>query len=150
MKHALLAAALVLVAGSAVACGGDAGGAPTDASKADFCDGYQSLFTDLAAMSEDGDAPSEADSLKAVKSWAKEMEDIGTPEAMSDDAREGFELTLDEVGDLDLDELKDTSLEDLGADITDEEKKQAEAFTTYVTESCGNPLEDLLPSDAPS
>ncbi len=151
MKHALLAASLVLVAGGAVACGGGGGGgAPADASKAEFCDGYQSLFTDLAAMSKDGEAPGDEETLEAVKSWAKNLEDIGTPEGISDDAREGFELTLDEVSDLDIEELKKTSLEDLGADISDDQKKQAEAFTTYVTDSCGNPLEDLMPSDAPS
>lgn len=151
MKHALLAASLVLVAGGAVGCGSDGGGgAPSDASKADFCDGYQALFTDLAAMSKGGEAPSDEDALKAVKSWAKKMQDIGTPKGISDDAREGFEVTLDEVSDLDVDDLKESSLEDLGADISEDDKKQAEAFTTYVTDNCGNPLEGLMPSDAPS
>ncbi len=150
MKHALLAAALVLVAGGVVACGGgDSGGAPADASQADFCGGYESLFTDMAALSEGGEPPSDEATLEAVKTWAGRMSDIGTPEDISDEARGGFELTMDQVSDLDLDELRETSLDDLGADVSDEEKAQGEAFNTYLTDTCGNPLEDLAPSDAP-
>ena len=153
MKHALLAAALVLVGGSAVSCGGGGAGAdaPTDASESEFCDAYTSLFSDLGDLAgAGGEAPPEDEMLKSFQDWAQKMEDVGTPEGISDDARQGFELTIEEVNDLEAEDLDQASLDDLSSDASDEEKEQAEAFNTYLTDTCGNPLEELAPSDAPS
>jgi hypothetical protein len=152
MKHALLAASLVLIGGGAVACGGDdAGGAPTDASKTEFCEAYESLFADLGALGgAGGEAPPEDKMLESFKDWATTMEKVGTPAGIPDDARQGFELTIEEVEDLDADDLDQASLEDLNADLSDDEKAQGEAFTTYLNDTCGDPLEELMPSEPAS
>ncbi|WP_426243208.1 hypothetical protein [Nocardioides sp. LHG3406-4] len=155
MKHALLVASLVLIGGSAVACGGggdsDGGDAPTSASKTEFCDAYQGLFTDLAGLAGDtGEAPDENAMLNAIQDWAADMEKVGTPEGISDDVRSGFELTVGQAKDLEADDLKEANLEDLTTDLSEDEQKQAQAFTTYVTDSCGNPLDEIMPSEPAS
>lgn len=152
MKHALLAASLVLVGGSVVACGGDGGGgAPADASKADFCDAYTSLYEDLGELAGAGGETPDGDAmLETFQDWAKEMEDVGTPEDIPDDAREGFELVIDQVGDLKASDLDEAGLQDLDENLSADEKEQGEAFNTYLTDNCEDPLEELAPSDAPS
>lgn len=113
MKHALLAASLVLVAGTAVGCGG----APTDASTKDFC--------------EQVNKAQKAESADDYKDWGKDMEDVGTPEGISDDARDGFEVIVDAAKDA---EEEDGKLKE--PDSSDEDDKKVEAFGKYVAEEC--------------
>jgi hypothetical protein len=128
MKIALLAASLVLVGGTATACGG---GAPTDASKADFCDSFTKI-NESAAGSDGGD-PSK-DEIKKVKDAVKDLEDTGTPESISDDAREGFEIFTGAVADID-DDATAKDLEELDQ-FSGDEKKKFEAFGEYVSKTC--------------
>jgi hypothetical protein len=128
MKIALLAASLVLVGGTATACGG---GAPTDASKADFCDSFTKI-NESAAGSDGGD-PSK-DEIKKVKDAVKDLEDTGTPESITDDAREGFEIFTGAVADID-DDATAKDLEELDK-FSGDEKKKFEAFGEYVSETC--------------
>jgi len=65
---------------------------------------------------------------KAVKDWGKELEEVGTPEGIPDDARAGFEAVVKQANEI---------------DASEKAQKQAQAFTDYLTEKCGNPLEDL-------
>ncbi|WP_109505281.1 hypothetical protein [Nocardioides speluncae] len=113
MKHALLAASLLLVAGTAVGCGG----APTDASKEDFCKQYTKI--------------GEAQSADDANDWGKEMEDVGTPEGISDDARDGFEIIVDAAKDA---EEKDGEIKE--PDIDKDDEKKVAAFSKYVGEEC--------------
>jgi hypothetical protein len=113
MKHGLLAASLVLVAGTAVGCGG----APTDASTEDFCE----QVTKAGSMESADDA----------KDWGKEMEDIGTPEGISDDARDGFEIVVDAAKDA---EEEDGKVKD--PDISDSDEKKVDKFGEYVATEC--------------
>ncbi|PVG82288.1 hypothetical protein DDE18_12385 [Nocardioides gansuensis] len=146
MKKALVAATLVLVGGAAVGCGG---GAPTDATDEAFCDAYSSLFADAAEL---GDAD-DATIIKRVKEWGAEMEKAGTPADIPDDARAGFEKTVEEIDDLDADASQE-DFEKLEEDYSDEEKRQAEAFAKYTTDTCGSPLDHIevpeAPTEAPS
>ena len=77
-----------------------------------------------------------------MRDWGARMEEVGTPEDISDDARAGFEDIIDEVEDLDADEIdknKDMSpeeLEDEADDVSDEDRKQSEALQTYVADNC--------------
>ena len=151
MKTALLAASLVLVAGSAVACGGGgADGAPADASEKEFCDGYSSLFTDMVPSEGATEGPDEAAMLKSFKDWGNRMEEIGTPEDISDDARAGFELTVDQIDELEAKDLDDEGLEKLDDDLSKDETKQVDEFTTYLNDTCGNPLEEMAPTEPSS
>jgi hypothetical protein len=147
MKSALLAATLVLVGGSAVACSGgagDGGGAPTDASQDDYCAAYQSLFSDMSTMTDATDRQI----IAQIKDWAATMEETGTPEDMPDDARAGFETTVSLIGDLD-DDARPEDFEKIDADLTEEQTAQVDEFDTYTTETCGSPLDDMEPPAVP-
>jgi hypothetical protein len=144
---------VVLLVGTVTsACGGGAG-APSDASKDDFCEAANSLMSDL--MPDDlttAELPSDQDMAQAVEDWGSRMAEVGTPEDISDDARKGFESVVDQAEDIDAADFSMDSLEDLeagGADASAEEKKQAEAFGTYLTDTCGNPMDDIEMPEMP-
>lgn len=137
MKPALLAATLLLVGGAAAGCGG---GAPTDAAEDDFCTTYNSLFTDMAEMAD----ASEKEILVKIKEWGSRMEETGTPEGISDDARAGYEQTVEMLGDLD-ENASQEDFDKIEQDLTDEQKKQVDEFDKYTTDTCGSPADQLAP-----
>ncbi|KRF12433.1 hypothetical protein ASG90_15825 [Nocardioides sp. Soil797] len=114
MRRLALVGASMALLGGMTACGGP----PDDASEKDFCDGW-SKFEESSSDFDD------------AKDAVKDLEDVGTPKGISDDARKGFEFLVDEIGDADdEDDLPDDS------DLSDDEKKQSEAFSKYVMETC--------------
>ena len=122
MKQALRAASLLLIAGMTTACGGDDGaGAPEDASVDEFC----KPFTDAQA---DDDAK--------VADVADELNQVGTPEDIPDDARKGFEFLIDNAEDLDKtgDDLDDE--EAFKDKYGDDASAQIEAFIDYLAKTC--------------
>lgn len=124
-----------LVAGLTLsACG--ASGAPTDASAKEFCDAYASMFDDLDVSSLE-DMPTEEEMAESIHTWADKMEEVGTPEDISEEAREGFELQVEQARELDAEDLKSDSgpLDD----FDDEEQERSDAFNDYTTETCGAP-----------
>ena len=129
MKIALLAASLVLVGGTATACGG----APTDASEKDFCASFTKINEAIGAT--DGEKPTK-DQIKDVKDAVKDLEDTGTPEGISDDAREGFEIFTEAVSDID-DDADAEDLDDL-EEFSDDEQKKFDAFGEYVGKTCSD------------
>jgi hypothetical protein len=131
MNTGLLTASLVLVGASAVGCSGG-GGAPTDASEDDFCKELTSLFSDLGTMA--GSTDKEA--LATIKSWAKDLEKVGTPEGISDEARDGFELMIKQVEGLDEDDTTE-DFQRMDEELSDSEKEATEAFEKYTTDTCG-------------
>ncbi len=148
----LAAVTLALLVGAATsACGGNGGGAvegpPTDASEKAFCQTQSSLLADLMpADMADPELPSDEKMAEAVQDWGKEIERVGTPEDISDDARQGFEAVIEQAGEIDASDFSIEKLEELeagGKDASAEEKKQADAFEKYLTETCGNPLDNL-------
>lgn len=155
LKRPLAAAgAAVLLALSLSACGG---GAPTDASEADFCEAVQGN----AGSAEFGQAFQDEDWDKLadlIKEQLEEIEEVGTPEDIPDDAREGFEIQLDQVGDLSADDVEKafTDGEDnpFAVEVSDEEKEKVEAFTAYQVETCTPEVPDVPevpdPEDVPS
>lgn len=139
-----LSTAVLLVGAVTTSCGG-ASGAPTDASKTDFCEAQASLFKNLKFDVSDPEAsmPTEKDMADAMQSWSKDLEKVGTPEDISDDARAGFEKIIEQSADISEDDLKSPDLNALEDDMSKEEKSQAEAFATYTTEKCGSVLGGL-------
>lgn len=129
MRTALLAASLVLVAGTTVGCGG---GAPTDASKADFCGTFEDFYKEAAEL---GDAPKDADVVKALKGVGDKLDEVGTPEDMSDDAREGFELTVQAIKDLD-DDATQEDIAKIDSEFSKTEQEKVDAFDEYLSETC--------------
>lgn len=134
MKNLTALAGLALVAGLVSGCGG---GAPTDASEKQFCDS----FTELAASSQPADGTDTADQVKAVKKAVGALEETGTPESISDDARQGFELFTGLVGDLD-DNVSEDELNKIGDDLSDGDDELLTAFQSYASKTCASPSED--------
>jgi len=143
-----VSAAVLLVGAATSACGGGVGGgAPTDASEEDFCQTQSSLLEDLMPDDmADPELPSDEQMATAVKDWAKELEEVGTPDDISDDARKGFEAVVEQANDIDASDFSIEQLEELeagGKDASAEARKQADAFEKDLTETCGNPLDDI-------
>lgn len=142
-----LTCAVLLVGAVTAACGGGGGGAPGDASQDGFCEAANGLLTDL--MPDDMSAPevpSDEDMAQAVKDWGTRMEEVGTPEDIPDDAREGFEAVLAQIEEIEASDFSAEKLEELGsggAEASEEVQRQAEAFGDYVTETCGDPMDDI-------
>lgn len=129
-----LSVAAVVAGFTLSACG--ASGAPTDASAKEFCDAYASMFDDLDVSDLDN-MPTEEEMADSIHTWADKMEEVGTPEDISDEAREGFELQIEQAGEIDADDLKSDS-EGL-EEFSEEDKTRSSAFDDYATETCGAP-----------
>jgi hypothetical protein len=145
-----LTSTVLLVGAAASACGG---GAPADASEKDFCDTQSSLFADL--LPEDMTAPelpSNEEMAQAVKDWGRELEEVGTPDGISDEARAGFEQLVEQAGEIDAADFTIDKLDELeqgGANASEAAQREAEAFSDYLTETCGNPFEDIEMPELP-
>ncbi len=140
-------AAVLLVGAAATACGEGGGGAPTDANEKDFCATQSSLIEDLLPDDmTDPEVPTNKEMAEAVQGWGEKLEEVGTPEGIPDDARAGFEAVVQQAKDIDASDFSIDQLEELeqgGEDASAEAKKQATAFSDYLTETCGNPMDDL-------
>jgi hypothetical protein len=135
MKRIVVAASLLILGGGLTACGGSSS-APTDASEEDFCAAFMSISTSVAA---DG---TDEEKLDAVKKAADKMAETGTPEGIPADAREGFELLIDNLNDLDVDDVS-AGADPTTDDIDEDEMAKVTAFSTYVQETCIPALPEL-------
>ena len=139
-RPAAAAGAAVLLAFSLSACGG----APTDASKDDFCE----TVNDTSVF-ENTDTEDVGDLVDALKKQAENLEEVGTPDDISDDEREGFEIYVDAVNDLDADDFDSPEdLDNVEDDYSDEENDKVNAFFDYQAKTCTPDIDDLdIPSD---
>jgi hypothetical protein len=145
MKLGLVAASLILVAGGAVGCGDDGGGgggltgnnAP---STDDFCGALKDFQDDFSEADPTKDLEGY---IKSLKDAAQKLEDVGTPDDMPDDAKEGFDITLETIKGLE----DDATLEDLAkiGDVSEEDQKKIDALDDYIAKECpdlnGEPVE---------
>lgn len=147
------AGAVLLVGAVMTACGGGDGGAPTDASEKEFCETQSSLIEDLLPDDmTNPEVPSNEEMATAVKDWGKKLEDVGTPEDIPEEARKGFEAVVQQANDIDASDFSIEKLEELetgGADASAEVKEQAQAFSDYLTETCGNPMDNIEMPEMP-
>src|SRR5690349_21357121 len=92
-KAAVALAGTALAIGTLAGCGDDSGGsaAPDNASTEEFCDAFATLFTEIMAQAVTGDPDV---TVKAIKEWAGTMQEVGTPDDMPDDVRDGFEVFI--------------------------------------------------------
>ena len=130
MKIGLVAASLVLVAGTATACS-------NSASKEDFCNGYEDFIKALIEVDPESD-----DYVEKLKDAAKDFEDIGVPDDISDDAKEGRDIVMDRIQDLD-DDATPEDIANLDADLSEDEQKKADAFEEYLSKTCPDAGADL-------
>lgn len=139
IRGGVVVASLSLVLG---ACGGGgASSAPEDAKEDDFCETYNSLINEiLADVDAEADDEEQAKTIvTGLKTWSEAMLETGTPEDISDDAREGFVLSMESIEELDADASQE-DFESLGDDFSAEETDLGTAFSTYATETCGGPI----------
>lgn len=138
--------AVLLVGAAASGCGGG-GGAPSDASETSFCETQASLLEDLLPDDmTNPEVPSNEEMATAVKNWGTKLEEVGTPEDIPEDARAGFEAVVQQAKDIDAGDFSIEKLEELeqgGKDASAEAKAQATAFSDYLTDTCGNPMDNL-------
>ena len=80
-----------------------------------------------------GEKPSE-DDWEAFQDKVKDLGDVGTPDDIDDDARDGFETFVDIVVDSDYDDAKDFAKGLPGASA--KEQANAEGFVTYAITTC--------------
>ena len=152
-RRAAAVSAPLLLALSLTACGGDdASGAPEDASSEEFCKVFLDQETDID--SDDADAQ-----LEAAQSVADKLSEVGTPADFTDEEREGFELLIEFINDLDANDVEEFTNADDPSEVLDEDDAaKVTAFTAASAEACigdlGGDLEDQLgdelPSDFPS
>ena len=137
MKLGLALGGILLVVPGLVACGGDedtSGDQGKDdgatVSVEDFCaaaEKFENTFTEM-------DTTDITEGVVALKDAAQELKDVGTPEDIPDDAREGLVMTLDKMialpDDADEDDLS------VMFEFSDEEKAKSTAFEGYLDETC--------------
>lgn len=133
-KLALTLASTVIVAAGLTACGGDGAdgdSAPKDASEKEFCAAFQK-FSDATSDTDTSDTEAV---IKKAKEAVSDLADIGTPKGMPDDARDGYELFIDKVSDID-DDASEDDVAAIGDDLSDDEQKELTAFITYTSTTC--------------
>ena len=137
MKLGLAAASLILVAGGAVGCGATTA-AVTVAATADKGAVEGRLLRRVPGLLRRPPARStgeEEDLGEILKKAAKKIEDVGTPEDIPDDAKDGLEVTLDAIEDL----PDDASAEDMAgleSELSEDDKKKIDAFSDYLDKTC--------------
>lgn len=138
------AAALAVVLAGCGGGGGGGGSAPDNASTEDFCEAYTSMLGSMMSVE-----PDSAEAVSVVKEWGEKLEEVGTPEDIPDEAREGFEVIVESLSELDADATEE-QLDELGGDLSAEEEQATEAFGEYVTETCPMEMPEMPELDEPT
>lgn len=154
MKHAVIAAGLVLVAGLGAGCsGGDdskpkatASSATATVSTAEFCESYTSLFREFAGKPK---PPSDRQAVRAIKKWADELEQVGPADEMPADAREGYDLLVTTIGRI-KDGASQADIQKLTDAFTAEEQQSSNAFGTWARDTCAAQAPSGSTSGSPS
>jgi hypothetical protein len=141
MKLGLAVGGVLLAMPGLVSCGGDddsSGGKadakdgkePTSVSVEDFCaaaEKFENTFTET-------DTTKLPEGVDALKDAAQELKDVGTPDDIPADAREGLGLTLDKLIAL-PDDVTETDLLEV-MDFTADEAAKSMAFESYLDDTC--------------
>lgn len=136
MRIATFGGGLVLAAALLTGCGSDE--PPADASEDEFCDAYSTLYDDMEVMASDDTGKM----IEAMKEWSDAISESGTPEDIPAEAREGYELLVEEIDDVDPDATEE-ELDQIGDDMGDEGEKTIDAFSEWATETCPPPMPDM-------
>lgn len=136
-RRAAAVSAPLLLAVTLTACGGGASDAPDDASVEDFCE----VFLDQGDA--DVDPEDNGALLDAIQEQADKLADVGTPADFDDEAREGFEIFIDVVGDFDEGDIEDLDSADPGDIVSEDDADKVTAFFTAGGTACTPELGDL-------
>jgi len=116
-RRRLGAVAVVAACVLLVGCGGE-GGIPANASVKEFCKA--------------GDTFAKASEFSAGVEAADRLHDTGTPKGIPSDARDGFELVVQLVGD----SKNQADLEKRYKKLTTKQKKSVEELDAYIAKTC--------------
>ena len=97
----------------------------------DFCGALKDFQDDFSEADPTKDLKGYIQSLKDA---ADKLEDVGTPDDMPDDAKDGFDITVETIKGLD----DDATLEDLASigEVSDEDQKKIDALDDYIAKEC--------------
>lgn len=129
MRTAGTLAGLALVAALAGCSGGS--DAPDDVSTTEFCAAFNDLFDEVLGA----DPSDAAATVRAFKQWAADMEEVGAPADLPEDARHGFELFVEQAQGLDENASLE-ELERLGKGLSASDRAAGEAFNDWTSENC--------------
>ena len=143
MKHALIAASLVLVAGTVAGCGGDdsskasssaskPSGPPTTATTSTFCSSVKSIREDVGGIDPQA---KDADIVKALKKAGSDLAAVGTPKGTPSDARQGLLITVKLFSGIPDDATK-ADISKAGTSLSKAEQAQEQAFGAYASKTC--------------
>lgn len=101
------------------------------ASMDDFCATFNGLVDKVLGSGDDDRGAV----VRIVKELADDLEKVGPPEGMPDDAERGLDLFIENAANLD-DDMGLEDLQRLGADASKEDRADALAFTRWTQENC--------------
>jgi hypothetical protein len=136
MRLGLALGGLLLAVPGLMSCGGDGDGSggsgdgKDEVTVEEFCvaaEKFENTFTET-------DTTNLPEGVEALKAAAQELKDVGTPEDIPDDAREGLGLTLDKLLGLPAD-ADQTDLFDV-LDFSEDETAKSMAFEDYLDATC--------------
>jgi len=134
MRLGLALGGVLLAVPGLMSCGGDdadgSGDGKDEVTVEEFCaaaEKFENTFTET-------DTTNLIEGVEALKDAARELKDVGTPEDIPDDAREGLELTLDKLIAL-PDDADETDLLDV-LDFDEDERAKSMAFEDYLNATC--------------
>jgi hypothetical protein len=126
-----VALAALLLAG----CGGSPdrpdGDGPAAPTVAEFCGALTDFQADFADADPQGDLPAYVEALKGA---ATRLDHVGTPEEMSKEARQGFDLTIERITSL----PERATTDDLAgiSDVTADQQKLLDELDDYIKDAC--------------
>lgn len=108
------------------------GGVPTDADEAAFC----TLTEELSTAADDVDEGDYDALAEAYNDMGEQMSDVGTPEDIPEDAREGFELLAEAYVDATAESLEEDGADTVGEKFSADDEEAILAFLDYQVETC--------------
>ena len=131
-SRAAVLSSVVLLAGL-TACG-----APSDAPKKDFCKAA-TAGNDSGALYDAIEAEDWKKAEGIYHDQADDLDEVGTPDGISDKAREGFEVNVKALGDVSADEVEKAVADGKDVvrdDVKGDDLEKLEAFQKYVIATC--------------
>lgn len=127
------AAVLALVGAVVVGCSdaGSGGGADGAPSVRAFCGALGDFETRVDAVDPADDLPGY---ISGMKSAARDLDDLGVPGGVPDDARRGFDVTMERIADLSPTDSLD-ELSELG-DVDEDDQASLDALDDWIQRSC--------------
>ena len=139
---AVIAVVVVLLVSGDDDGGSGGGAAPEATSTQDFCGALKAFQEDLGAAADPKTDP--AAYVTTLKEAADKLHDLGTPSDMPDQAKAGFNLTVETIREL----PDDATGDDLAKinDVGDADKEKIAALEDYIAKECRGLTDEPSPS----